>query len=320
MATPKYYYNEKTLRYERARLSIKSILFTITCVLLTGSLFFVGLMFLQNRLVTTTTERELRAENKALKNHYNILSARIASSKVKLASLVKKEEDLNKKFFDVRTTGDYQRPSTELLVQDRDGFDQSVEDLNDQFENIINRAWHTNSYFSATASLDKESFNAIMSFPGLVPVAEANPDLLVSGYGTRINPWHKGRFHHDGVDFAGTRGDKVLASGNGTVSLIKKSEVTAGFGNYIEVDHGQGFVTRYAHLGEIKVRQGQRVSKGQVIALIGISGGSIAPHLHYEVMKDGRHIDPMRVLVEGLGSEQFHSMAEAARQPNQSLD
>jgi murein DD-endopeptidase MepM/ murein hydrolase activator NlpD len=67
------------------------------------------------------------------------------------------------------------------------------------------------------------------------------------------------------------------------------------------------------------VRQGQRIEKGHVIALIGVSGGSIAPHVHYEVLKDGHHIDPMRVLVEGIGSEQFHLLARAAGNPNQTL-
>ena len=320
MAAPKYYYNEKTLRYERARLSIKNTLFTLAGVLLTGSLFFAGLLFLQNRVVTTPAEKELRTENKALKEHFGILSSRLSSSKVKLASLEQKEGDLTRKFFDVKPETQYQRPSTDLLLQDEDGFDLQFENLNNQFAGIIDRASRTNGVFAATVSVKRDDLNAVMSFPGLIPVEHANPDLLVSGYGTRINPWHKGKFHHDGIDLAGNRGDKVMTAGNGTVSLVKRSELTAGFGNYIEVDHGQGYVTRYAHLGEIKVRQGQRVSKGQTLALIGISGGSIAPHLHYEVMKDGHHMDPMRVLVEGIGSDQFHAMAEAASHPNQTLD
>ena len=320
MAAPRYYYNEKTLRYERARTSINSILFTVTGVLLTGGLFFAGLLFLQNRIITTATEKALRDENKALKQHHNILSARIASSKAKLASLVTKEEDMTRKFFDAATTSETQQASTSLLVQDKQGFDAELEILNKQYQKLINRAWTTNSFYSNATSLKRDDLKPIMSFPGLVPIEKPNAELLVSGYGTRINPWHKGKYHHDGLDFAGTRGDNVLTAGDGTVSLLKRSELTAGYGNYVEVDHGQGFVTRYAHLGEIKVRQGQRVKKGQVLGLIGVSGGSIAPHLHYEVLKDGHHIDPMRVLVEGISSNQFHLMAEAAGRPNQTLD
>jgi murein DD-endopeptidase MepM/ murein hydrolase activator NlpD len=320
MAAPRYYYNEKTLRYERARTSINSILFTVSGVLLTGCLFLAGLLFLQNRIVTTPTEKALRDENKALKQHHDILSTRIAASKVKLASLVTREEDLTRKFFDVASTAEPQQAPTSLLLQDKQGFDSELESLNKQYQRLLDRAWKTNSFFSSATSLKRDDLKPIMSFPGLIPIEKPNAELLVSGYGTRINPWHKGKFHHDGVDFAGTRGDNVLSAGDGTVSLLKRSELTAGFGNYIEVDHGKGFVTRYAHLGEIKVRQGQRIKKGQVLGLIGVSGGSIAPHLHYEVLKDGHHIDPMRVLVEGISSNQFHLMAEAAGRHNQTLD
>lgn len=111
-----------------------------------------------------------------------------------------------------------------------------------------------------------------------------------------------------------------MATGNGTVTLVKNSELQAGFGNYLEIDHGYGYVTRYTHLGEIKVRMGQRVTKGMTIALMGMSGGSIAPHVHYEVLKDGHQIDPMKVLVEGMNAELYHQLAVAASQPNQSLD
>src|SRR5688572_21106531 len=136
MAAPKYYYNARTLRYERARPSIKNILFTITGVLLTGSLIFVGLLFLQNRIITTPTEKELRAENKALKEHLDVLSARISSSKIKLATLAQKEEDLTKKFFDVRTPDQVQHASTDLLLQDEEHFDQEVKNLDLHFAMI----------------------------------------------------------------------------------------------------------------------------------------------------------------------------------------
>jgi murein DD-endopeptidase MepM/ murein hydrolase activator NlpD len=319
MAAPKYYYNEKTLRYERARLHIGGLLLTITGVLLTGSLFFLGLASLQNRVVATTTEKALRSENEALKEHYGVLSQRIKGSKIKLALLEKRQDNLTKKFFDVRKPLEYERTSTAVLLNDKESFDKEVENQNARFTRLISRAGQTNIKASLAASVDRADFSEVMNYPGLLPVADADPDLLVSGYGTRINPWHKGKFHHDGIDFAGNRGDNVLAAGNGTVTLVKRSELTAGFGNYIEVDHGRGYVTRYAHLGKIEVRQGQRVGKGQVLALIGLSGGAVAPHLHYEVMKDGHHIDPMRVLVEGMGSDDFHLMAEAASHPNQTL-
>jgi murein DD-endopeptidase MepM/ murein hydrolase activator NlpD len=319
MIGPKYYYNPKTLRYERAGLPVRGMAVTFIGALLTGALFFFGLFFLQNKIITTAAEKQLKAENKALKEHHSILSSRIASSKVKLTTLQQKEEDLTRKFFDVRAMESPVHPTPDILTFDETSFEAEISRLNSQYLSTIGQAWRTNDHYSRWAAVQRTDYNLIRSFPGALPVASADPDLLVSGYGTRINPWHKGKFHHDGIDYADSRGANVLATGHGTVALVKKSELTAGFGNYIEIDHGQGYVTRYAHLGEIKVRQGQRIEKGDAIALIGISGGSIAPHVHYEVLKDGRHIDPMRVLVEGVGSSQFHTLARAAGNPNQTL-
>ena len=319
MAGAKYYYNPRTLRYERAGLSIRRVVFTTIGVLFTGGLFFLGLFFLQNKLITTAAERQLKDENKALKEHHSILSSRLAGSKVKLTALQQKQTDLMKKFFDVEVNGEARHPTPDLLTQDEVAFESELTRLNQRYDQTISRAYQTSYSFAGSAAVDREELNRVYSFPGSLPVESSDPDLLVSGYGTRFNPWHKGRFHHDGIDFAGSRGAKVLATGKGTVSLVKGTELTAGFGNYLEIDHGHGYVTRYAHLGSIQVRQGQRIQKGQVIGLIGMSGGSIAPHVHYEVMKDGRHIDPMRMLVEGIGSDQFYLLARAAGNPNQTL-
>lgn len=320
MALPKYYYNPKTLKYERAALSFSNILITSVGLLVAGAMFFIGMFYLQNKLITTVAEAKLREENKALKDHHALLSTRVGDSQLKLAGLLDQERELYNKFFDIRLNDDAVRPPAAMLTGDRAQFDSVVATLQNRFTYSFSRAGNTNQVFGLRARVGRSDIQAITSFPGALPVATSDPEMLVSGYGTRINPWHKAKFHHDGLDFAGTRGSDIMATGAGTVITMKNSEVQAGFGNYIEIDHGFGYVTRYAHLGEIKVKWGQRVKKGQAIAHMGISGGSIAPHVHYEVLKDGRHVDPLKVLVEGIGSNQYHLLATAANQPNQSLD
>jgi murein DD-endopeptidase MepM/ murein hydrolase activator NlpD len=321
MARAKYYYNAKTLRYERARPSISGILSTMIGLLAFGAVFFIGLFYLQNKLIDTPAERELRAENAALKNHYNILSAKLQSSKNNLSGLLKQEEDLHKTFFDSSP----EKTETvslvnNILIGDEVLFNKTVDELTSKYESSIFKAAVSNDHYSRYASISRYDLQQIQSFPGKLPVPDADAKMLVSGFGTRINPWHKAKFHHDGIDFAGVRGSDIVATGDGVVALVKKSDLPAGFGNYIEIDHGYGYVTRYTHLGEILVSTGQKVKKGKTIAVMGMSGGSIAPHVHYEVLKDGHQIDPMKVLVEGVGSDQFILMAKAASKPNQSLD
>jgi murein DD-endopeptidase MepM/ murein hydrolase activator NlpD len=321
MAGTKYYYNAKTLRYERARPSVSGILSTTIGLLCFGALFFIGLFYLQNKLIDTPAERELRAENSALRNHYKTLSAKLETSKSNLAGLVNQEDDLHKTFFD---SSPEKTPATSrgnnILVGDELQFDRTLNELTSLYESSVFKAALSNDHYMRYASISRYDLEQIRNFPGALPVPGADVKMLVSGFGTRINPWHKAKYHHDGIDFAGVRGWGVLATGVGVVPLVKKSDVPAGFGNYVEIDHGYGYVTRYTHLGEIRVSTGQKITKGKTIGIIGMSGGSIAPHVHYEVLKDGHQIDPMKVLVEGLGSDQFNLMAKAASQPNQSLD
>lgn len=321
MARAKYYYNAKTLRYERAGISIQNVISTVVGLLCFGALFFLGLFYLQNKLIDTPAERKLRDENKSLKQHQASLTARLETSKSGLNELLQQEKGLYDKFFD-ETPDNHTTAARnkELLFADRETFDNTVGTLIKKYKSAELKALVTNDHFQKYASVTRKDLPMVMSFPGAVPVPNPDPGLLVSGFGTRINPWHKAKYHHDGLDFAGVRGSDILATGNGTVILVKNSDLPAGFGSYIEIDHGYGYVTRYTHLGEIKVRMGQKVKKGSVIAHMGMSGGSIAPHVHYEVLKDGNQIDPMKVLVEGMGSYQYSLMAKAASQPNQSLD
>lgn len=321
MRRTKYYYDAKTLRYERARLSLSRILSTVVGLLAFGAVFFIGLFYLQNKLIDTPAERQLRMENAALRNHYKVVSAKLESSKGSLSQLLKEEDNLYKTFFDA--SPEIAGPSTKeknILVADNEQFTKTIRDLEASFRNSYAKAAIGNDHYSKYASVSARDIEQIRHFPGALPVADADPKLLVSGFGTRINPWHKARYHHDGVDYAGVRGSSVLATGDGTVILVKQSDLPAGYGSYIEIDHGYGYITRYTHLGELRVRTGQKVKKGSTIAIMGMSGGSIAPHVHYEVLKDGHQIDPMKVLVEGLGSDQFNLMVKAASQPNQSLD
>ncbi len=112
---------------------------------------------------------------------------------------------------------------------------------------------------------------------------------MSSGYGYRTDPFNGGRAWHNGIDFAGKAGSEIVAVASGVVSW---SGQYRGYGNMVEVDHGEGFVTRYAHNQEIKVKVGDLVKKGDVIARMGSSGRSTGPHVHFEVYKNGRPVDP----------------------------
>ncbi|HDZ15804.1 MAG TPA: M23 family metallopeptidase [Methylophaga aminisulfidivorans] len=112
---------------------------------------------------------------------------------------------------------------------------------------------------------------------------------ISSFYGYRVDPFNGKKTFHEGLDIAGKTGTSVTAVADGMVSWVGER---GGYGGLVEVDHGNGYVTRYAHNKTIKVKQGQRVTKGQTLALMGSTGRSTGPHVHYEVLRDGKHINP----------------------------
>jgi murein DD-endopeptidase MepM/ murein hydrolase activator NlpD len=112
----------------------------------------------------------------------------------------------------------------------------------------------------------------------------------------------------------------VLATAPGQIITARKSDLLAGYGNYIEIDHGNGFVTRYAHLEVLNVKAGQKVTKGFVIATTGNSGGSVAPHLHYEIIRNNKQVDPVRYLISGVNASQHDQFISMSQRENQSLD
>lgn len=141
---------------------------------------------------------------------------------------------------------------------------------------------------------------------------------MASGYGYRIHPIYKVRKLHTGTDFSAPTGTPIYATGDGKVSTYKRSR--AGYGNHIVIDHGYGYQTLYAHMSKVDVKRGQKVKRGDVIGYIGSSGRSTAPHLHYEVIKDGRKINPINYFFNDLSPEEYEMMLELSSHSNQSFD
>lgn len=322
MLNKKYYYNPKTLQFERKKISITKVMGNSFGYLSFGVLFFVGLLVLQNYIVTTPLESKLRLENEALIKHKAILNNRIKAANAQIDQLQSKDGELYKKIFEIPKS-EVQTASMgheEILTATSPVFMKWTESLTDKFVSISQKAGKSNRFFRLTASVDKSDWNKLQSTPVLQPVENFEVAQLVSGFGVRINPFHKGKYHHDGADIAAIRGASVIATGPGKVVAIKKSDLLAGFGNYVEIDHGYGYVTRYAHLDDITVRMGEKVLKGFKIGTVGSTGGSIAPHVHYEVLLNGVNVDPLQYLVQGLDSEKYARLFISSKKINQSLD
>ena len=172
--------------------------------------------------------------------------------------------------------------------------------------------------FDEVIDLAKNKSNMLASIPAIQPVANKDLKRMASGYGYRIHPIYKTRKMHYGMDFSAKTGTEIYSTGDGVVSKVKRSK--RGYGNYVKINHGFGYETLYAHMSKYIVKKGQKVKRGEVIGFVGNSGISTAPHLHYEVRKDNKKINPVNFYYNDLSPEEYEKMLEISLQSNQSLD
>jgi len=318
-----YRYNHDTCQYERVRITAGAVIWYALGVLTVGTFMLVGLLLLHDLIIETEKEAQLSRENRALRRHHSILTAELDALQPVLTSLQHKDRALHEKFFGTTPAPqqDTSRASKEsLLLSDAKAFSIQVASLREHSEQLLNRSALTSHYFSQRLGMTDEEIARIGHMPTLQPIQPWDADRLISGFGMRVNPFHKGLYMHAGVDIAAPRGTPVIATAAGKVVQLKRSDLEAGYGNYVELDHGNGVVTRYAHLDDITVRYGARVVKGDTIGTAGSSGGSVAPHVHYEILRDGENVDPIFYMFEGLSSNEHYLLTVKSHQQNQSLD
>jgi len=155
------------------------------------------------------------------------------------------------------------------------------------------------------------------NIPAIQPVLNKDLKRMASGYGWRVDPVYHVRRFHEGMDFTAPVGTDIFATGNGIVTYAGWRQ---GYGETIEIDHGFNYATRYAHCSKLLVRVGQKVKRGDVIALVGNTGKSTGPHLHYEVHYLGRPIDPRNYYFYDLSPEDYDKMVQISSNMGNMLD
>ncbi len=166
--------------------------------------------------------------------------------------------------------------------------------------------------------LAEEKEKLLAAIPAIQPVNNEELTRMASGFGWRSDPFTKARKMHRGMDFTAPKGTPVYASGDG---VVKRADNNAsGYGKHIRIDHGYGYMTLYGHLSKYNVKRRQKVKRGDLIGFVGSTGRSEAPHVHYEVWKEGERINPINFYYGSLSAEEFENMLKYATQENQSLD
>ncbi len=190
--------------------------------------------------------------------------------------------------------------------------------LHQSLDQINRRMYVQSKSYDELTKLAKAKNVMLMSIPAIQPVSNKNLKRVASGFGYRIDPIYRTGKFHAGMDFTAPVGTPVTSTGDGVVELIESKQW--GYGNCIIINHGYGYRTRYAHLSKFKVKRGQKVTRGQVIALVGNTGKSTGPHLHYEVLKNKQPVNPANYYYSDLTPEQYEAILKLSNTHNQSFD
>lgn len=266
---------------------------------------------------STEEEKALQQENDLYAELYPTLPAKIDKIGDDLDLLSKKDDIIYKDIFHTEPPSDDPMSSLGIFF----GSD-SIPDAKLVFytaqkaDRLIADASGVDSLFRRIVESIKDEQLPVP--PMDLPVENISYMQIGAGIGTKINPFYTTTAQHNGVDFIVAQDTPVKAPADGTVSYVNNS--LKGDGNTVIIKHKGGYRTKYSHLYEIKVSQGQSVRRGKVIGTAGMSGNSYAPHLHYEVWRDSTLLDPLNYIFASVGPEEYSNMVYMARYTQQSMD
>ncbi|MCC1484043.1 M23 family metallopeptidase [Winogradskyella immobilis] len=323
MAKVKYYYDAETLSYRKVERKKRTTLKYATVFILASALFGFFFVLIASQFFQSPKELQLARELQNMQLQYDLLNKRMDDAIAALGNVEERDNAIYRLYFEANPIPEEQRRAGFGGVnryKKFEGFDNSqlISESNKRLD-ILEKAIVVQSKSLDEIKIlakDKEKF--LVAIPAIQPVNNENLTRVASGYGYRTDPFTKVRKFHYGMDFTAPRGTPIYASGDG---IVKRADSKAsGFGKHIRIDHGYGYVSLYAHLYKYNVRVNQRVKRGDLIGFVGSTGRSEAPHLHYEIIKDGNRINPINFYYGNLSAEEFNDLLQKASLENQSLD
>ena len=319
----KYYYNTNTLRYEKLETPLRVTLLRILGFIATAIVTAIIIVSVAFRYLDSPKEKILRQQYEDAREKFYLLNDHIAKLEQQMAELEKRDNEVYRTIFEADPIPDSARAAAMekqkefmmVMAMDQRGLYGSIAaNLN----NLAKRVSFQDRSFDEIETFIKNKEVLLASTPAIQPVSNRNLNRIASGFGHRIDPVYKTIKMHSGLDFAAPQGTPIYATANGTVRL--SGNVGNGYGNHIIINHGYGYETLYGHMYKTKSRVGERVKRGEIIGYVGSTGKSTGPHLHYEVHKNDRRLDPVYFFYNDLTPEQFDRILKAAAASNQSLD
>ncbi len=304
-----YKFNKKTLEFEkidyRSTKRIYQIFLgfggavTVVFATVVGILFWV---------FDFKSASMLKRENDVLKTQYEQLSERLDNINLLVSDLEQRDDNLYRFLLNTKPVPKTIRAagfggSARYKNLEGHKYSDLLIETTLKLDKLSKKALVQSKSYEDVLKIAKEKAAMLQHIPALQPVS-LKKSHLSSLFGVRIHPVYKRRKMHTGLDFSAPIGTPIYAPGNGKIISTK---YTSGYGREVLISHGYGYVTRYAHMHKINVKRGQKIKRGEIIGTVGNTGLSTGPHLHYEIIKDGKKINPIAFFFPDVTPEEFNN-------------
>ena len=319
----KYYYNTQTLRYEKQvvpfRETLLKILAFLSAAIVTGAII-VSIAF---RFIDSPKEKLLRIQLESAQEEIKLYSSRVMGLDERMKMLETRDNEVYRSVFEAAPIPDSARArqiekKKELQVVAGLGNNEIAAGINRTLDILNNRLLNQEKSYKEIEGMIRNKEKLLASTPAIQPISNKNLNRLTSGFGYRIDPLYKTVKFHAGLDFTAPQGSPIYATADGIVRTA--GNLGNGYGNHVIISHGYSYSTLYGHMYRIKAKNGQRVRRGEVIGYVGNTGKSTGPHLHYEVIKGSKHLNPIYFFYNDLTSAQYQEILKLAASRNQSSD
>src|SRR5687768_9526685 len=326
MARIKYYYDTETCKYERVKVKTSDVILNGLGILSLTVAMAAGLLtvYLYSNYFESPKELILKNEVTELEFYYQKLSKDVAHLSSILDNIEHRDDNIYRVVLGAEPIEKSVRHAgvggSDRYVDIREK-DMAHEDLvlalNEKVDLLRRKLYIESKSQDEVVTLAEKKEKLYAAIPAIQPISNKQLLALSSGFGWRTHPIYKVKKLHPGIDFAASIGTPIYATADGTIAEV--SVKFSGYGKMVEIDHGFGYRTRYAHMHAFAVRSGQNVKRGDLIGYVGNTGMSTAPHLHYEVLINGNRVDPVHYFYNDLSPAEYEKVLELASIENQSL-
>ena len=325
MSKVKYYYNPETLSYRPIEITNKKRISNVVLFILASFVFGLSslLILLNSDWINTPAEI---SQKRALENYelqFEILSKKLNQIEAVVENIEERDNNIYRVYFEASPIPEEQRSAGFGGVnryKNLEGYDNSdlIINTTKRLDVLSKQTVVQSRSLDEIERLAENKAELIEAIPSIQPIKNQDLTRMASGYGYRTDPFTKKRRFHYGMDFSARKGTPIYATGNGVVK--RADNRSSGYGKHIRIDHGFGYISLYAHLSKYNVRRGQRVKRGDIIGYVGNTGRSVGPHLHYEIFKDKKKINPLNFYYGNLSQKEFDALLTQSRLENQSMD